>query len=149
MCSPTTENEDDHSNEQGDHGSATALSSMTIVYVEDDLANRRLIELLLQKEKEDITLRTADNALDGLVLIRDIQPDIVITDINMPERDGFWLLRALKSEQALSNIPVIALSANAMTENIERALQDGFHSYITKPVDFKVLMLALKKAISE
>ncbi len=125
----------------------TVLPPMTIVYVEDDLANRRLIELLIQRINKDIVLHTADNALDGLALIRDVQPHIVITDINMPKRDGFWLLHALKGEAVLGDIPVIALSADAMTENIERALQDGFHSYVTKPVDFEVLLLALKKAM--
>lgn len=119
-----------------------------VIYVEDSLINRRLFEEMMS-DYDNVEFYCSDNALDGLSLVREINPDVLISDIYMPERDGFWLLKAMRSEAKLSHIPIIALSATAMPEDVEKALKAGFDVYQTKPFDVNELLSNIKKLSSK
>jgi CheY-like chemotaxis protein len=69
----------------------------------------------------------------------------VLIDLQLPDFDGFEVLRRLRADPGTAAIPCIALSANAMPEDIERGLAAGFADYWTKPIDFAAFLTALKK----
>ncbi len=112
-------------------------SKYTLLYVEDNPANLALIQQILKK-REDIRLLTAPQAQIGIDLARAHIPDLILMDINMPEMDGIEAFRRLRASEETRSIPVIAVSANAMESDVNKALKAGFKSYIKKPFDLKL-----------
>jgi PAS domain S-box-containing protein len=110
-----------------------------LLYVEDNPANMELIEELIGRFS-DIGLVTAANGTLGIKLARAIQPQVILLDINLPGINGFKVLEILRDDPATAHIPVIALSANAMSRDIERGLQAGFFHYLTKPIEINEFM---------
>ena len=131
----------DNSNVSGD--STTAR----IVYVEDNPANVRLLEFLIARHN-DLELTSAETGEDGVALIQETLPDLVLMDIGLPGIDGLEALRILKAGDATKHIPVIAISANAMPHDVEKGRQAGFMSYLTKPIDINELLKAVKEVLS-
>lgn len=120
-----------------DEGLPEAVSSEikhTILYIEDNPANLRLVSQLLG-HRPNIRLLTAHEPLLGLDLAIQHKPGLILLDINLPEIDGFEVLRRLRVQDTTRNIPIIAISANAMPGDIKRGLSAGFDKYITKPID--------------
>lgn len=105
----------------------------TLLYVEDDLVNTMLVKDILSK-RQDINLLTAPQAQLGIDLAIAHEPDLILMDINMPGMDGVTALKHLKENSITRDIPTIAVSADTMEFNIERVMQAGFSSYITKPL---------------
>jgi len=105
----------------------------TLLYVEDNPANLRLVEEFL-KARNDIKLFSAPQAELGIDLARYHRPDLILMDIHLPGLDGITALKYLKTSEATRSIPVIAVSANAMQSDIDKAMEAGFDSYITKPI---------------
>lgn len=114
----------------------------TLLYVEDNPANLRLVEQIIARHP-GIHLLTAANGNDGIEIARVSQPDVVLVDINLPDINGFEVLKALRSDPATTDIPVLAISANAMPRDIENGLKAGFFRYITKPIKINEFMDAL------
>ncbi len=112
------------------------LKKYKVLYVEDNPANLTLVEQLLKPQK-NIELLKAPQAQIGIDLARAHRPDLILMDINLPEMDGIEAFQRLQSHEETRNIPVIAVSANAMESDIKKALNAGFSSYITKPFDLK------------
>lgn len=113
-----------------------------VLYIEDNPANIRLIEVFFSRY-EHICLHTCDSAEAGLELLKTMTPDLILLDINLPGMTGIELSRIMQENRDLAAIPVIALTAAAMQENIDAA--DGlFKAYITKPVDFGLLARTLQ-----
>ena len=73
-----------------------------------------------------------------------MKPDLILLDMQLPDIDGHEVLRRLRAHPPTAHIPVIALSANAMPEDIERALQAGMSDYWTKPLDFRAFMASIE-----
>jgi PAS domain S-box-containing protein len=105
----------------------------TLLYVEDNPANLMLVEDLIAR-RADIRLLTARDGQTGIEMARDLRPDVVLMDINLPGISGIEALKILAADPATAGIPVIALSANAMRHDIEKGLQAGFFRYLTKPI---------------
>ena len=105
-----------------------------IIYIEDNPLNTKLLEHWL-KPYPQLELLVAHDPFLGLYHVRNEQPDIVLMDIHLPEIDGIKLLHIIRQSKATKNIPVIALSAGAMSSDIEFALNQGFDEYLTKPLD--------------
>jgi CheY-like chemotaxis protein len=118
----------------------------TLLYIEDNPANMKLVEQIIARHP-DITLLTAVNGKSGIEIARVSRPDVVLTDINLPDINGFEALKILRSDPATAHIPVIAISANAMPLDIERGLHEGFFRYITKPIKVDEFMEALDVAL--
>ena len=114
----------------------------SVLYVEDNPANLRLIQKILGK-RDDIEFFSAASAEEGLETARRQPLDLILLDINLPDMDGFMVLKHLQADSATRNIPVIAVSANAMSRDIERGETAGFQGYITKPIDVPMLMSAV------
>jgi len=117
----------------------------TLLYVEDNPANLKLVEKIIARHP-DIRLLTAVNGNSGIEIARASQPDVILMDINLPGINGFEALTILRSDPATAHIPVIAVSANAMSRDIERGMKAGFLRYITKPIKVNEFMDALDVA---
>ena len=108
-----------------------------ILYVEDNPENRMLIRRILQAEGfHMIEASSAKQALESVLLER---PDLILMDINLPEMDGYTLTARLKAMPELSNVPIIALTANVMRGDRERTLEAGCDGYIQKPIDVDLI----------
>jgi CheY-like chemotaxis protein len=118
----------------------------TLLYVEDNPANLRLVEEIVAL-RTGLNLLTASNGTLGLALAREHRPDVILMDLNLPGIDGTECLRILKREPRTRGIPVIALTANAMSSDVERGLSAGFYRYLTKPLDVGAFILALDDAL--
>jgi PAS domain S-box-containing protein len=105
----------------------------TVLYVEDNPANLRLVAQILSRCPE-IHLITAHTAELGLDLARARQPQLMILDLNLPGMSGYELRAQLRLFDETRNIPCMALSANALPKDIERGLAAGFERYLTKPL---------------
>lgn len=110
----------------------------TILLVEDNELNRDMLSRRLERMGYQVDL--AINGQDGIDKTRNLRPDLVLMDINMPVLDGWEAVRILKSDDATRHIPVIALTAHAMTTDRDKAGEIGFNDYATKPVDFPALV---------
>ncbi len=122
------------------------MSVRTVLYVEDNPANLALVEQIIAK-RSDLRLLTAINGRDGVTLARKALPDVILMDINLPGMSGTEALRILKADTLTANIPILALSANAMTADIKIGLAAGFARYLTKPIKIDELIHALDKAL--
>lgn len=104
-----------------------------ILYVEDNKSNQKVVEnLLFEYPNFDLTITST--AEEGLKKITDDCFDLIILDINLPGMDGYSALEKLKMNAETKDIPVIALSASASSDDIKKGLEAGFNNYITKPV---------------
>jgi two-component system cell cycle response regulator DivK len=106
-----------------------------LLYIEDNRDNRMLVRRILLASDYEFDLREADNARDGISMAEQDPPDMILMDISMPDMDGLTATRTIRANPALSNVLVIALTANAMQGDKEKTLEAGCDGYIRKPVD--------------
>ena len=118
----------------------------TLLYVEDNPANMKLVEQLIAL-RHDIVLITAVNGTIGIEMARIKVPDLILMDINLPGISGLEALKILRNDSITANIPVIALSANAMLRDIELGMEAGFFCYLTKPIKVNEFMETLDEAL--
>ena len=109
-----------------------------ILVVEDNEMNRDM--LCRRLEGREFEVQWAVDGREGVALAQAAQPDLILLDIDLPVMDGWEAIRILKSTEATREIPVIALTAHAMTSDRERVFAAGFDEYGTKPVEFETLM---------
>jgi PAS domain S-box-containing protein len=108
----------------------------TLLYVEDSPANLELVEQLIAR-RPDLRLLTAVDGNLGIEFARGYQPDVILMDINLPGISGLEAMKILRADPSTAHIPIIAISANALPQEVEKAIQAGFFKYMTKP--FKVI----------
>jgi CheY-like chemotaxis protein/anti-sigma regulatory factor (Ser/Thr protein kinase) len=120
----------------------------TLLYVEDNPANLRLMQQVLAP-RTDIRLVSSGEPLVGLELARSEHPDLILLDINLPGMSGFEVLKELQAQADTCNIPVLAITANAMPADIERGLAAGFVAYLTKPLDLDKLQTEINRLLAE
>lgn len=113
-----------------------------VLYIEDNPVNALIIHELMSR-RSDLALHVAVDGAAGVAQAKALKPDLVLLDMQLPDFDGYEVLRQLRAEPATAAIPCIALSANAMPEDIARALNAGVSDYWTKPLDFKAFMASL------
>ena len=119
----------------------------TALYIEDDRTNLSLMEELMTNYP-NVRLLTAQSAESGLEIAQDMLPDIIIMDIGLPGVDGYIALQALRSTRETAVIPVIALTAAAMPEDVQRGLDAGFFGYLTKPLDVDEALRVIETAFN-
>jgi len=122
-------------------------ASGIVLYIEDNPANLRLMEAVIER-LPGLTMLSAHNAELGLNMARKSIPDLILMDINLPGMDGVAALGKLKEDIITKNIPVIAISAAAMPNEIERGKEAGFEEYLTKPIHVPEVLKAINQHIS-
>lgn len=113
-----------------------------ILIVEDNEDNRDSLSRRLQRRGFEVVIAADGKA--GLVTAQSEKPDLILMDMNMPEVDGWEATRQLKAGAETQHLPVIALTAHAMSGDRERALSVGCADYHTKPVDFPQLLAQIE-----
>jgi two-component system cell cycle response regulator DivK len=114
-----------------------SFTNLHILIVEDDENNRMVTKKLLQVEgtrPENIFLQ----ADDPLPFLRSSLPhgvDLILLDLQLPGKDGYTILAELRADPAFANIPVIAITANVMREDVQRAQEAGFNGFLGKPIN--------------
>ena len=112
---------------------------LTVLYIEDNLSNLQLVERVLSR-RQGVKLISAMRPQLGLDLAGEHQPDLVLLDLHLPDMPGQEVLRRLRSNPKLAEIPVVVLSADARPSLIEQLLQQGARAFLTKPLDVKELL---------
>ncbi|MBT8149727.1 MAG: response regulator [Pseudomonadales bacterium] len=109
-----------------------------ILIVEDNELNRDMLTRRLERKGFKVrSVGDGQQALDG---IADQRPDIVLMDMDLPVLDGWSTCSALRKDPATASLPVIALTAHAMSDDKQKALNAGCNDYTTKPIDFPLLL---------
>ena len=123
-----------------------------ILYIEDHPDNMTLVRRILRSER--YTLIEAKTGSQGILIAENQDVDVILLDINLPDVDGYEVVKRLRNSEkkSFSNVPIIAVTANAMKGDAIKILGAGFDYYITKPINIeefmeKVEMYAKKKNI--
>lgn len=106
----------------------------TILYVEDNLSNQRVMEQIIARFPA-LSLKVEREGVRGVYTARATKPDLILLDISLPGMDGYEILEIMRANPETRHIPIVALSANAMAEDIARGKNLGFNDYLTKPID--------------
>nr|WP_249384063.1 PAS domain-containing hybrid sensor histidine kinase/response regulator [Chitinivorax sp. B] len=114
-----------------------------VLCIEDDPANLLLLKGILGKYRPELHLVTAQTGSEGHAQALEHQPHLLISDMNLPDMTGKDALTIIRSTDRFSNLPAIALSANALPEDIHAGLAAGFNLYLTKPINFTDLIAAV------
>jgi PAS domain S-box-containing protein len=109
------------------------LTGIRVLYIDDVEDARLMVSTMLREYGAEV--ESASSASDALLTLQRIRPHVVVTDIAMPDRDGFDLLQAIQSDATWGELPVIALTAQSGIDDERRAKAAGFRSYLRKPVD--------------
>ena len=114
-----------------------------IAVVDDNADNRLIIRTILEDQYEIIEFASGLEAIEGF---RQNKPNVVILDISLPEMDGTEILRRIRDDPQLHDLPVIALTAHAMVGDREKYLAAGFNDYVAKPIlDMSVLFSTIQR----
>jgi CheY-like chemotaxis protein len=113
-------------------GGASKLDGLTVLVVEDNQTNQMLASAMLQKLGVRVAL--AGNGAQALDLLAEMQVDAVLMDCQMPVMDGFEATRKIRQQPSLRDLPVIAMTANAMQRDREACLAAGMNDYVAKPI---------------
>lgn len=120
-------------------------ADVSVLYVEDEAEAREMVSRVLTQEIPSLRLYTAENGETGLALYGEHQPDIVITDINMPMMDGIRMGNEIKSLNP--DAIIIAVTAHSDTCYLLDAIETGISHYVLKPIDYDKLFAAIAKGI--
>lgn len=119
--------------------------AITVLYIEDNFDNRILVKRIL--ETEGYTVLEAGNAAEGLKLVYERHPNLLLVDINLPEVDGITLTKFLRNDPKFESMPILAITADLFRGDKERTLAAGCNGYIQKPIDVDLLPAFIEKFI--
>ena len=116
-----------------------------ILYVEDNEDNVYMLSRRLKRKGFEIVI--AVDGEQGVEMASSEKPDLILMDLSLPKMDGWTATKQIKSNNELKSIPIIALSAHAMEEHKQRALDCGCNDYDTKPVDINRLLTKISEQL--
>ena len=122
------------------------MSAETIVIIEDDTAIRSVLRVLL-RGAGFTHIKEAERGDDGLRLIRDIRPSLVLLDLMLPGLDGFSVCRRIRETKEIASTPVIMLTARSEEGDVVRGLECGADDYVTKPFSRQVLLARIRAVL--
>ena len=117
-----------------------------VLVADDNPTNRELVRTVLERWGYEVV-----EAADGMEAVEKaaaVRPDLIILDLQMPRMDGFGVIRELRGNDALAGVPVMALTASAMSGDRERAMLSGFTGYITKPIHLSALQQEVERLLA-
>lgn len=125
---------------------ATTLGDISVLLVEDDADTRAFLATLLRKSGAFV--RGASSVDEALALLDEAMPDIIVSDLAMPGRDGFDLVRTIRArEHGQPRLPMLAVTASGVGRDREHALEAGFDEYLRKPVESDTLLQAIVQLV--
>lgn len=119
----------------------------TILYIEDNISNIDLVEQIISSQRSDIGLITRMNGTMAVQSAIEHSPDLILLDLDLPDIHGSEVLKLLQAEEKTMTIPVIIISADAMTTQIEKLMKSGAKNYLTKPLDVQEFLMAIDNYI--
>jgi len=125
-----------------------ALKLGKVLYIEDNISNLKLVERIIE-QRPGITLLTSVEGQLGIELARSHSPDLIFLDLNLSDMHGSQVLHQLKSSAVTSNIPVVAVSADATSGQILRIMSAGAANYLTKPINISHFLEEIDKVFSQ
>lgn len=120
---------------------------MHILLVEDHEMNRDMLKRRL--ERRDFTVSIAVDGQEAIDMVESLMPDLILMDMSLPNVDGWTATRTIKANPAVSQIPIIGLTAHAMAGDRERCLEAGCNEYEIKPVDFTSLVSKIQALVKD
>ncbi|HHJ07421.1 MAG TPA: response regulator [Anaerolineae bacterium] len=108
------------------------MSKKRVLYIEDNFENRLFVRRVL--ESMGLELLEAEDGMTGIEVAQNESPDLILMDIGLPGMDGLETTTRIRQDQEIKDIPIIALTANAMKGDAERCLAAGCDIYLTKPI---------------
>ena len=123
----------------------SARLGQTVLLVEDNEDNRIIYSTVLRHVGYDVV--EAQDGIQALALARSSRPNLILMDIAIPELDGWEATRILRQDPATSDIPIIALTAHALPNDRERAVEVGFTAYLAKPVEPRAVVAEVRRWI--
>ena len=128
---------------------ATSAAKRHVLYVEDNHSNQALMEAIMSKHRH-LKLHLASSVQESMVWLRDLQPDLLLLDLNLPDGSGESLIQHIQScREGLQHIPVVILSADALPETMQRLTDLGITHYFTKPLNVSVFNQLLLNLLPE
>ncbi|HUF17584.1 MAG TPA: response regulator, partial [Thermoanaerobaculia bacterium] len=125
------------------HQTDSVLAGRKALVVDDDVRNIYALTSLLERHQMEVVY--AESGAEGIELLRNARDiDVVLMDVMMPEMDGYEAMRRIRSDEGLTELPIIALTAKAMKGDREKCIQAGASDYITKPIDPQQLVSLLR-----
>ena len=118
------------------------MANELILIVEDNEKNRKLVRDVLAFK--GYRLAEAETGEDGVRLARELRPDLVLMDIQLPGINGITALAQIREDPALRHIPVVAVTASAMTHDRQKIMASGFDGYQSKPINVKEFLAAVR-----
>ena len=118
------------------------MSKARVLYIEDNRDNMILVKRVLEIEGYEVI--QAASGTEGLAKALKDPPDIIITDINLPDIDGYEITSSLKKQAATAHIPVVAMTANVMQKDRDNVFGAGCDGYISKPIDVDELPVQIE-----
>lgn len=118
-----------------------------ILIIEDNEQNLYLATFLLEKRGYEIV--SARSGPEGIALAGRSRPDAILLDIQLPEMDGYAVARALRQNEALKQVPIVAVTSYAMVGDRERALEAGCNAYIEKPINPETFVDEVEEALGD
>ena len=128
--------------------SYTARVDGTVLYVEDNLANVRLMERVFER-RPNVALVHAATGASAIAMATTKRPEVVFLDLHLPDMDGAEVLRRLHEDRELRSVPVVVLSADATPDQVRRLKASGARAYLTKPLDIAVVLKILDDLLIE
>lgn len=118
-----------------------------VLLVEDNELNRELILRRLIKKGYEVDF--AANGKEAIEKVKESCPDLILMDMDLPEINGWEATSYIRNKLNLKTVPIVAISAHAMTESKEKALEAGCNEYIFKPIDFKLLFSKINEYLKK
>jgi two-component system, cell cycle response regulator DivK len=118
-----------------------------ILLVEDNEMNRDMLSRRLTRKKYEVLM--AVDGMEGVAMVRSESPDLILMDMSLPVMDGWEAARQLKANPETQTIPIIALTAHAMSGDREKALDAGCDDYDTKPIELPRLLGKIEALLDE
>jgi CheY-like chemotaxis protein len=122
------------------------IKDWTVLIVDDEVDNLGVAQKVLSYGGAAVHI--ARNGLEGLNVLETVRPTFILLDLSMPEMDGWEMFRNVRSKETLATVPIIALTAHAMSGDKERVLEAGFDGYIAKPFRISSFMEEISACLS-
>lgn len=121
------------------------MAEARILVIDDDPVALRFVASMLRERGYEVLV--AEDGVHGYELARSLRPDLIVSDLLMPYRDGFAMLRMLRRDRRLANVPVVVLSMKDREEDIVRGLEEGADDYVVKPFNARELVARIRKQL--